>query len=583
MKKIVENVAVGLIAALLLPASVMAQESLTLNKADFTTPAWTQIVRTVAKAQPASMPFSINTTYNGNPQTQMAFAWFTSEEVKTGSVQLLAKTEATEADFATATTLNATSTTTPELNYSIAKNYLEGVEPGQKVKYTSHKALATGLTPATTYSYRVGNANGWSEIGHFRTADPTSKNFSFIYITDTQAQNDEMFRVSAKTVHTAREMVPEASFCLVNGDLIETSGDNNAEWEDEQWFATMQDVWLSLPLVPIQGNHDTSVNGNWGWHFNTDRSFNETSAVPTAMPGTVYSFVQGDVLFLVINYEDYKKDGYFDALANWMRTEVEAHKDVKWRVATFHKNMFTGSKSHQSDADGKLVREHMLPVFSSLGINIALQGHDHIYEVIGPVNLTDKTLIADEVGGVESVEPVGVRENMTGKQGGVFNVENGTLFFLNNSAGKKKYEPRNEQDMIAAYSDHEVENYWGLFSGKFGQTGEPTFSRVSVTEDTISFDTYTVDDKGNATLFDSFKAVKGQPAGPDAITAAKQSPVAITYDKQQQTVVATGADADSLEVFTADGKAVSPSNLTAGLYLARVKAQGRTFTAKIRI
>lgn len=194
---------------------------------------------------------------------------------------------------------------------------------------------------------------------------------------------------------------------------------------------------MNYPLVVAQGNHDTSSNSNFSWHFNTDNTFNTTSAVPTTMEGTVYSFVQGDALFMVINYEDYKKEGYFDALADWMRKQVEEHKDVKWRIATFHKNMFTGSKSHQSDSDGRLVREHMLPVFNELHIDVALQGHDHIYEVIGPVNNLTKTLVDGAVEEVETVVPGGVRENMIGKQGGVFNVNEGTLYFLNNSAGKK--------------------------------------------------------------------------------------------------------------------------------------------------
>ena len=213
------------------------------------------------------------------------------------------------------------------------------------------------------------------------------------------------------------------------------------------------------------------------------------------MEGTVYSFVRGDVLFMVINYEDWKKEGYFESLAAWMREQVEAHKDVKWRIATYHKNVFTGSRSHQDDADGKAVRAAMLPVFDELGINVALQGHDHIYEVIGPVNNTNKILIADEVEMVETVGEGGERENMTGKRGGIYDVSRGTLYFLNNSAGRKKYEPRNEEQMIASLEKHEVENYWGLFSGKFGQTGEPTFSKVDVTPDTITVTTYTVDNR----------------------------------------------------------------------------------------
>lgn len=79
----------------------------------------------------------------------------------------------------------------------------------------------------------------------------------------------------------------------------------------------------------------------------------------------------------------------------------------------------------------------MLPVFNELHIDVALQGHDHIYEVIGPVNNLTKTLVDGAVEEVETVVPGGVRENMTGKQGGVFNVNEGTLYFLNNSPARR--------------------------------------------------------------------------------------------------------------------------------------------------
>ena len=63
---------------------------------------------------------------------------------------------------------------------------------------------------------------------------------------------------------------------------------------------------------------------------------------------------------------------------------------------------------------------------------------------------------------------------------------------------------------------NKVENYWGLFSGKFGQTGEPTFSDIKVTTDTIFVSTYTVNDAGTPSLYDSFKVIK-QEKLPEAV------------------------------------------------------------------
>lgn len=584
----------ALLALLSAGAAPALSQEITLDAKNFATPSWTRLTRLMAEMQDASQPYSINMTVNGDPRTQMGFAWFTNPEVKSGKVQIVAKADATADDFAHPDlTLEATSADVKDLNYVTEKNYVDGIEANAKRSYTSHKALATTLKAGTTYSFRVGTEQGWSEIGHFTTAATSysaKDGYSFIYMTDTQAQNDEMFDVSQKTAHAAQQMVPNAQFVLVNGDLVETSGANNSEWEYEQWFGTMQDVWLNYPLVVAQGNHDTSSNSNFTWHFNTDNSFNETSAVPTTMGGTVYSFVYGDALFMVINYEDYKKEGYFQALANWMRQQVEAHKDVKWRIASFHKNMFTGSQSHQSDADGRLVRENMLPVFDELDIDLALQGHDHIYEVIGPVNNSTKTLVPGAAEEVETVVPGGVRENMTGKQGGVYNVSEGTLYFLNNSAGKKKYEPRNEEDMIKAYADHQVENYWGLFSGKFGQTGEPTFSDIKVTADTIFISTYTVNDAGTPSLFDAFKVIKEKKTA-EGISSVAEAAVKIYADNAARTIVIDGVEPESVDIYAANGvlarqikgsaTSISTQDLTRGLYIVKAVKGRKSYYGKV--
>lgn len=581
---------------------VCAQE-VTVDLSQFATPTATRILRALAAQGDARMPYSINATYNGDPRTRMAFAWFTNAGVTSGQVQIAkGRVDDPEAFAAAATAIDAASAPTGELNYTVPKNYVEGVEPGDKRSYVSHKALARDLEPGTEYSWRVGCEGAWSPIGHFRTAaDQYPGGYDFIYITDTQAQNDEMFDISQRTVHTAKELVPGAQFVLVNGDLVETylveSGerwnfdiDDNSEWESEQWFSTMQDVWMDTPLVPLQGNHDTSEHHNWWLHFNTDDTFNAEApaGAGTRMPGTVYSFVQGGALFMAINYEEWNEPGYFEALAQWMRRQVAAHPEAKWRIATFHKNMFTGSKSHQSDADAVEVRKAMLPVFEELGIHLALQGHDHIYEVIGPVKLSDKTLIADEVQCVEAVEG-GKRENMTGREGGVFNVARGTLFFLNNSAGKKKYEPRTEQEMIAAIADHDVDNYWGLFSGKFGQTGEPTFSRVHVTDDKITIDTYTVDPKGNATLYDSIDVVNdGSVAVPEVAAGAA---VTLRHDNAARTLTVQAPGQAAVTVYTAAGAValagqaptLSTAALAQGVYVVKVECEGRNFYGKIQV
>lgn len=574
--------------------TLSAQNVGELKEAEYTIPSWTKLKAALNQLTSAKQPYSINMTLNGDPKTNMGFAWFTNQTAAAGKVQLVAKADATEEDFANpGLVLEATAedVTLNYLNESKNAAVIEetGIAANTKRSYTSHKALANTLTPHTTYSFRVGEEGAWSEIGQFTTAKDSKEEFSFIYITDTQANTAEMFDISQKTVHAAQKVVPDAQFLLCNGDFVETSGSSNSEWEWEQWFSTMQDVWLNKPIVAVQGNHDTSSNGNFSKHFHTDNSYNQRpKAIKTVMEGTVYSFVYGDALFVVINYEDWKTEGYFASLADWMREQVAAHPEVKWRIATYHKNMFTGSRSHQSDADGKAVREAMLPVFDELKIDVALQGHDHIYEVLGPVKNATKTLVSEGVQHVEIVGEAGVRENMTGKQGGVFNVNEGTLYFLNNSAGKKKYEPRNEQQMTDALPDHGVENYWGLFSGKFGQTGEATFSKVVLSTDTIVIETYTVDANGKESLFDSFKVIKEKG---NSVQNEKKADVKIYVDEANRRIIVEGVEGIQMNVYASNGKLVASakansidaSSLEEGMYIVKAATLRDAFYSKVMI
>jgi len=515
---------------------------------DYTVPSWTLYQRALHSGKTADeakqlliqkdYPYNINTTIHGDPMTQMGVAWFTNANVTGGVVQIVEGKADNASTFETAREISAVCEAIDSINYvSLSNNNNKsnneelirsaGFEKKEKRSYTGNKALITHLKPNTTYSYRVGKKGAWSEIGSFTTAKDNEDAFDLIYVTDPQANTDEMFDITKRTVETAYKQTPDAKFILVAGDFIESSKEQSSEWEWEQWFEKLQNVWLHLPIVPVQGNHDTSPFGNMFHHFNTDNTYNEQQTddiTKTTMDGTVYSFVYGDALFIVINYEDYQKgEFYFASIERWLRKQVADHPDVKWKIVTFHKAMFTGSNSHQTEEvtesckeqDGRIVRERFASVFQDLKMDLAIQGHDHIYEVIGVVAANGKnyTRLANSVSNQITVTPTitdgkSVSPDVTGIiRGGTYDVSNGMIYFLNNSAGKKKYYPRSKEQMEAAYPQHGVKDYFGFFN-KFGQTGEPTFSRIRVSTESIDVNTYTVDNNGKAELFDAFKIVK---------------------------------------------------------------------------
>ncbi len=98
-----------------------------------------------------------------------------------------------------------------------------------------------------------------------------------------------------------------------------------------------------------------------------------------------------------------------------------------------HRNIYTGA-NHHAKADLKTIREAMISYIDKNDIDFYFQGHDHVYEVIGPVY--DKKLVPNAVTDIKEV-PGGTRANMTGKEGGTYNVQKGTVYMVNNSAGVK--------------------------------------------------------------------------------------------------------------------------------------------------
>lgn len=548
---------------------------------------------------PKEMPYCVVANINGDPTSRMAFAWFTNSTATAGKVQIVAKANATEADFASPIEIDATLQAADKLNYAVSTSGIlkaAALPTGTKFDYTSHKALATGLTPNTVYSYRVGNDGHWSDIKSFRTAGSKDEEFTFLYMTDAHIMDAEYVENARWAATTAAKHAPDARFLLFTGDFVETGTEQNSEWEWEQWFeVSMKPVLEKMALAPTDGNHDDSSNLNYTYHFNTDKTFNETATIKPQFDGITYSFVYGDALFMVYSHQDFWRGDYSytngtsaylsDDVANWFRDQVEKHPDTKWRIAAVHKNLFTGS-GHQSDEDGTLFRAVLLPVFNELNIDFVIQGHDHIYEVMGPVNNLTKTVVPGSVSGVESVAPDS-EQNPKGQQGGTFDVENGTLYFVNGTCGRKRYYPYTREQMEQDFEKHQVENYWDLFTGKYGQPGAPAFSEIRVSDSQIKVNTYTSDADANATLFDSFTIVKeSSGSGIDKTTQKTGLYPTLSSDRiytsLENIVRANAFDlTGKAHPLPFDSKGIDVSGLTDGIYLVQVFTDDCSLTQRI--
>lgn len=126
-------------------------------------------------------------------------------------------------------------------------------EAGGEVYY--HSVNFTGLIPGTTYAYRVGDGDIWTEWFHFKTASHEAEPFSFIYFGDAQTDIKTYW---SRVFHQAFRHASDAAFTLHAGDLINRAEDDE-QWEE--WFDAPGWVNASVPVIATPGNHEYFYEG----------------------------------------------------------------------------------------------------------------------------------------------------------------------------------------------------------------------------------------------------------------------------------------------------------------------------------
>ena len=350
--------------------------------------------------------------------------------------------------------------------------------------YYANKVTVTGLKENTTYYYQVMKDGKWSDTQTYQTK--SFSDFSFLYVGDPQigASGDPVSDAASwENVLNQATANHDVSFMVSAGDQINnTDGDSEGEYAGYLGATALR----SLPVATTIGNHD-SKNPNYSYHFNYPNSqFGAARAYNQGKTdaGTDYYYSYGNVLFIVLDTNNYNCATH----ENVIRKAIESNPDAKWRVVTFHQDIYGAAQNH-SDSDGMVLRTQLTPIFDKYNIDVVLQGHDHTYSRTyqltsdgkehvkysndGKIEGTVKYDKNDFTYQKESASCYEVKSNVVG--GTIENPE-GTVYYEANSATGSKY-----YDMY-----NPVQNYIAEKS----QTYTPTYSVINVTEDTFSVATY---------------------------------------------------------------------------------------------
>ncbi len=230
-----------------------------------------------------------------------------------------------------------------------------------------HEARFTALRPDTTYAYRVGDGQTWSEWFHFRTASVEPAPFSFIYLGDAQHDVRSMW---SRAVRAAFLDAPRARFMLHTGGLVGV-GESDDQWGE--WFGAAG--WISgmVPQVPVVGEHEygrlnrddpRQLSALWRPQFALPEDG------PEGLAETAYSFDYQGARIIVLNSA--AESRIADQTA-WLESRLADNKN-RWTIVALHHPLFS-----VTDGDATALRSAWKPLFDKYGVDLVLAGHDHAY------------------------------------------------------------------------------------------------------------------------------------------------------------------------------------------------------------
>lgn len=426
-----------------------------------------------ATADNLRLPSTVAVTFGEDAATTRNISWYTKKSVTGTDIQLsLDKNDLT----ATPDGVKI------EKKTEAVRREFPGIDIGlagiltYEFNVNRHFVTIEGLQPGTTYYYRIGDAakGYWSDVATIRTAD-NSDSFTFFHVSDSQGGAEKHYDKWANLVDTAFTMYPEAAFLMHTGDHVD-NGDNFKQWK---WlFNSASANLMSSALMPTAGNHE-----DFGEYALEDNFILPNVPEQDTMTGIYYSFDYNNAHFIVLNTNEDEDNGISEKQIEWLKADAAA-SDAEWKFVMLHKAPYSNG-SHYDDDDVIELRKLLSTLMPELGIDIVLQGHDHVY------------LRTDAMNNNEVVEVYEMTVDNNGKTYTAKVNPDGTVYAINGCSGVKYYQTKNPADTDKLFPRAE----------KIVDATYPVFAAIRIEGSSLYFDSYGIIED-EAECIDSFAIVK---------------------------------------------------------------------------
>lgn len=250
-----------------------------------------------------------------------------------------------------------------------------------------YEARLMGLLPATKYYYAVYDGN--------KRLTPADESYSFITPpvvgsrvpvrfwalgdggTGRQEQADvyqAMLDVTGREKHAL-------DLWLHLGDMAYGTG-RDMEFQS-RFFESYERALRGFVCWPTMGNHEgfTSKGQQQIGPYYDAYVVPRRAEAGGLASGTeaYYSFDWANIHFVCLNSHDLDRKPD-KPMAKWLKADLEKAK-ADWIIAFWHHPPYTKG-SHDSDKEKDLqeMRQHIMPICESGGVDLVLAGHSHIYE-----------------------------------------------------------------------------------------------------------------------------------------------------------------------------------------------------------
>jgi hypothetical protein len=251
---------------------------------------------------------------------------------------------------------------------------------------TDHEVTITGLVPGHPYAYAVGQPSGLlsppDATYRFVTPPPSGASAPVrVWVVGDSGENG----TAADAVRNRFEAWSGShppDLWLMLGDNAYSAG-TDADYQSG-CFNEYPVEMRKWPLFPTRGNHDQLYTGpgNDYLEFFTLPSLGQCGGVPSGSE-SYYSFDWGNVHFICLDSEGSSLT-LGGPMILWLRQDLAA-TNAAWIVCYWHHPPYTKG-SHDSDdptdSNGKMrdMRQNVLPILDSTGVDLVLSGHSHSYE-----------------------------------------------------------------------------------------------------------------------------------------------------------------------------------------------------------